>query len=184
MKMKFATKLMAFVAIVLVIGACKDDDEKKLSDEATFDGATIELTSALTMLDWNGRDDDGTTVHDHDITFFSEGITLDEGAEASGSGDAITFKAVSTVQDVLGAGTYSITDDVEGEAAAFTYHDAAVIIGLSPGSSEGTRYKIVSGLLKSIMADGSQKYEFEGTVEGGKTLKFVFSGDEWIAEKD
>jgi hypothetical protein len=66
----------------------------------------------------------------------------------------------------------------------FTYHDAFVRIGLSPGTSEGTTYKIISGTLKSSTFEGSMLYEFEGTTEGGKSLKFSFSGDEWTAEKE
>jgi hypothetical protein len=184
MKTRFALKLMAFVAIVIVTAACKDDDEPKLTDTAKFDGSTIKLTSALTMFDYFGRVEGETTLHDQDITFFSEGLTIEDDLSISGTGDAITFKAVSNIADVVGEGEYTITDAVEGEAALFTYHDASIRVGLAPGTSEGTIHKIVSGVFKSSNFEGGMRYEFEGTTEGGKSLKFSFSGNEWSAEKE
>jgi hypothetical protein len=77
---------------------------------------TIKLKTALTMIDYDGRVDGETTVHDQDITFFSEGLTINNDLSVSGTGDAITFKAVSNVADAVGPGEYSITDEVEGEA--------------------------------------------------------------------
>src|SRR6187401_2361478 len=112
MKTEFALKSLAFAAIALAVVACKDDNaDTKHSDEAKFDGASSKLTSALTMFDYDGRAEGNITVHDQDITFFSEGLTIQIDGTIAGSGDAITFKAVSNIPDVVAEGEYSITEE-------------------------------------------------------------------------
>ncbi|RAW02585.1 hypothetical protein [Pseudochryseolinea flava] len=158
--------------IVALTTACKDDDDdgNKLNNQAEFNGSKITLTGSLPMYDYFGRAVGETTVHDQDITSYGEGLQYDietNPPTVSGAGDLITFKAVSNVA----------TDAVEGEAAVFTFHDASVRIGVKPGTSDGTVYKITSGVLKSTVDNGaSLDYSFEGTTEDGKSIKFSYTG--------
>jgi len=168
MKMGLAriSMMVLTVACFTVLVSCGgDDDDAEPSNQIKLDGQTIKFAEADIESELNQDDDLGEYSY-HTFFLTSDGLSMDETGDLSGSGDMVVIGLISDSPTELEEGTYEF--GLNSEIGDGDYFE--VYSGLSPSGLD-TYYAAYRGKV-TVSKSGDDKY----------TLSFDF--DVFTSETD
>jgi hypothetical protein len=170
--MKNLIKIFTGILVLsLALTGCKKDKDK-VSNYLKVNGTTYALVEGVLENDGTSESWEGYNLY---LTLLSDGFTVDENDDWTGSGKAILFELFSTSATSLPSGNYDY-DDVTSPSPTFSFDGGFYVLNLVIPSG-GTMVDLVSGTL-TVVKDGSS---YDITLkncedEDGNTITAHFAG--------
>ena len=164
---QYAMLLLLALSTLAATTGCNDDDEVDSQDRFEVDGTEFQITSA----NYTNLGDNGDGTFTGQISFLTDGTSIDANGEAVGSGTVLSFLIVSN-SSTLEARTYTVNADPSGGGAG-TYSALASAISTSSDFASGnvTNQFLTSGSLSVSMDNDNFEIDFDGQAVSG--LSFV-----------
>ncbi|HYG19586.1 MAG TPA: hypothetical protein VD816_11690 [Ohtaekwangia sp.] len=162
---KKISRLFLCLGLAMAFVACKDDDDKKASNQFTFEGDKFVLQEAWYDID-EEFDEDENPVFEYEI--YLEGT---DGTKVSG----VWFDLFSSQDEDLPAGTYTFDGDYTQNNLTFNY--AGGFFYDTDTQEEEDFGSVTGGTVKVTKSGDKHTFTFDLTMEGGKKLAGSFSGE-------
>jgi hypothetical protein len=172
--MKNLIKIFTGILVLsLALAGCKKDKDKGVSNYFKVNGTTYALAEGVLENEGTSESYEGYNLY---LTLLSNGFTVDENDDWTGSGKVILFELYSISATSLPSGNYDF-DDVTSPSPTFSFDWGMYALDLVLSPPSGTGVDLVSGTL-TVVKDGSS---YDITLkncedEDGNTITAHFAG--------